>query len=211
MNFKPLSDLYAMVSTQAPGYNEDSAIDELLRTARTFCRESLVSQETVETSIDANARTLVVDSPASQVAVHRVMWVTAPYGDIAIVTLAELNQCAGWRTATGNPYRCANELDGELVLDRAPESAVTPVYVRVATIPKLVQVRVDAILVDEWGEAIADGALYRILRMPNQTWSNPGAAAEAKARYEIELSRAKAEAAKNRSVAVLRQRVPRYC
>lgn len=211
MNFKPLSDLYLGIAAQTAGLNEDSALDELRRAARTFCRDTLISQETFDTSIAPGDRSIFIDPPSGQVKILRALWVTTPEGKLQIETLDWLNNVPGWRSATGMPTCCAADVDGELALSSAPATTIDPVHVRVAYLPSLVATQLDAVLVDEWGEAIQDLALHRILRMPNQTWSNPGAAEEARVRYSHAESAAKAAAATNRSVAPIRTPIPRFC
>lgn len=205
MNLDAISDLYYGVAPAAPGFNEDSALDELRRAAIYFARETLISQETLENSVASGERVLSVEPPAAGLEVYRVLWVSAPYGPIRIETAAWLNQVMpAWRTATGDPCACCADADGELALSSAPTRDIDPVYLRVAFLPAPTATKIDRVLAREWGDAIIDFALHRILRMPNQTWSNPGAAQEAYARAAIAAERAKAAAAVARSSADIR-------
>lgn len=208
MKFKPLSDLYARISIAAPGLNQLTALDELRNTAVDFCRETLVSQETMETEIAPGDRELIVESPSSaQVYVSRVMWVSTNRGPIAVVTLAELNYDRNWRQKTGTPKKCANETDGELVLNRQAVKAETGVMVRVACVPQPAATQLDQLLVTEYAREIVAGTLARVLAYPNVSWANPGAAQANGVTYEIGLSRARAAAYTNRSVAPVPVRI----
>lgn len=215
MIFVELSELYSLIASSCVGYNETSAIDELRRAARLFCRETLISQETQETSFAEGDTTLSYDSPDSrQVDVVRVMSVTCPRGPLKIVTLAELdNRFANWRSApTGSPCFAANESpsDRELALYPGAGAAETPVHVRIAVMPTRIATKLDKTVLDEYGEVIGDGALARILRIPGKAWTDKVEADKASGRFEMELSRTRAASNKNRSVASISTAIPRY-
>lgn len=213
MRFTALSSLYLALAPWAPGLNEDSALDELRRATRQFCRATNISAESFETSLASGDRQIAFEPPGASVLVHRVLWVQAPYGPITLASLDELNRESGWRTATGDPNACSPEASdaNELVLNRAPTRSIDPVYVRMACQPTLTATEIDTRVAEEWGEAVIDLALKRILSIPKQTWTDP---AEAERRYRDYLaseSRARAQATVNNAFTTIRTPFPRLC
>ncbi|MBP9155852.1 MAG: hypothetical protein KBF48_12980 [Xanthomonadales bacterium] len=212
IRLRNLSELYPLISASAPGYNETSAIRELRMALRKICQEGHVSQDTVETSLSIGDRSIYVSSPnAAHLVVHRVLSITKPTGDIRIVALDDLNKIEGWRTATGDPTMATTETPGELVLNRAPTVAITPIYVRVTTIPTLTSTKIDEDVMNRHGEAVADGALARILRIPGKPWTNPNAAMAAEQRFNVAISRARSGSAKNNAFTSIRTPIKRQC
>lgn len=215
MNFTLISTLLPLIAEAAPGLNENSAIDELRRAARTLCQQALVSQETQESAFTAGDTTLSYDSPdPTQVYVHRVMWVTCPRGNIPVETLAFINErFPNWRSLPGgSPCVVANENDGELALypSVGTSNAESPVHIRLACAPTLAATKLDTSIVNQYAEDIANGALARILRMPKQTWTEPAAAADHSARFEQAISAARAQATLDRSVTSIKPVIRRW-
>lgn len=203
MNFVNLSDLYYAIAAQAPGLNEISAIDELRRAARTFARESMASQETIITAAAASSAVIVVDVPDAQVEPVGVLWIEGVASHrIHPVTLENIQSLDPlWRTRQpGTPTCFVMETIDEITLVPAPLDAIDTIYVRACYQPTMTASKIDAALVRHYEEGLIDGALYRILRMPNCSWSNPQAAQQAQERYETAISRARADAQKNHTI-----------
>jgi hypothetical protein len=213
VNFVNLSDLYYAIAPQAPGFNEVSAIDELRRAAREFCRESMASAETFQFTVPANVGIVGVEVPDSAVEPVGVLWIEGLRSTpVWARTLEDLRKTdPTWRTRTGSQAECfVQEIPDEVQLVPRPTVAVAVAYMRVCYQPTRTATKIDEFMVRHYENALIDGALYRILRMPNQTWSNPQAAQQAQERYEMAISRARADAQKNHTINTTEARAMRF-
>lgn len=199
MNFVPLLDLYNAIAPQAPGLNEVSALDELRTAARALAHASKVSQESITTAVAAGGAFLAIDTPDSAVDAVGVMWIE--YGKTRLhpinpMDLAERDPA--WRSRVpGRPQWYTQETADEVTLIPAAKDAEANVIMRIAYQPARGATKIDEVLVRHYEEALIDGALYRILRMPNCAWSNPAAAQQHQERYEMAISRARADGRRN--------------
>lgn len=202
MNFVPLLDLYNAIAPQAPGLNEVSALDELRRAARALAHASQASQETLQVAVAAGNPFVAIDVPDSAVEPVGVLWVEYGGRKLWPVNLFDIMESdPAWRTRTAStPCRFVHETPDEITLTPPPATAQPAVYLRVAYQPTRTADKLDAELVRHYEEGLIDGALYRILRMPGQTWTNPGAAQQAQERYEMAISRARADARRNHTL-----------
>jgi len=196
MSLVDLSVLYLRIASQVRGLNQTSALEEIEAAARVFCRETLYWRETVETSSNAGDPSLIVDPIGNDAEPVGVWWVHYGRNKIWPRTQADLNSAyPAWRESAGaTPRYFIQPSDDELILYPTPLTVETNVRIRAAYQPKLGSLRVGARVVRNYDEALIDGALHRILRMPNSPWSNPGAAEEARIRFEGAISRARVEA-----------------
>lgn len=205
-----LSTLYWMISAEAPGLNENTAIDWLRWAARKFCMETNCSQDTVESSISADDPILSVDSPnPTHLLVHRVMSVEAPNRIIEIKSLQDLNSFGEWRARTGQPKMCTPESPNELRLVPIPTEAEALITLRVALVPSTTTIKLDKDIADRYGEIIAGGALGQILGMSGQTWSNPQTADIKQRKFNLDCNRVKPIGAMNNAFAESRPRIKR--
>lgn len=210
IRLRNLSDLYGRIAIVAPGLNENSAIDELRYALLDFCMETHCSQDTIETSIAAGETAILYDSPSpSHLFVCRVLSVDLPTGNLPIRTLDELREFGNWREAEGPPRICTPEAPGELSTYPTTQEAITPIYVRIALAPTQTTTKIDEDVLNRYGNAIADGAIARILGMPGQTWSNPNEAMRRQRMFDIARSRARAESAKNQAHSTIQHRIRR--
>lgn len=210
IRLRNLSDLYNRVAIVAPGLNENSAIDELRYALLDFCMETHCSQDTIETSVSAGEAAILYDSPnPSHLFVCRVLGVGLPTGNLPIKTLDEMREVDNWRAAEGYPRMCTPEAPGELSTYPTTQEAITPIYVRLALAPTQTATKIDEDVLNRYGNAIADGALARILGMSGQTWSNPNEAMRRQRMFDIARSRARAESAKNQAHATIRHSIRR--
>lgn len=201
-----LSTLYWMVSTDAPGLNENTAIDWLRWAARRFCMETNCSQDTVESSIAANDPILAVDSPNStHLLVHRVLSVEAATRPIIIKSMDDLNATGDWRARTGTPMWCTPESPNEMRLVPIPTVAEALITMRVSFVPKLTATKIDGDIADRYGEVIAGGALGQILRISGQTWTNTMEAEFRQRKFDLDCNRARPIGAKNNAFTTTRQ------
>lgn len=209
MNFVNLSELYWMVSPEAPGLNEDVAIKHLREAARDFCSYTLASQETVELSIAVGDADLQVQPSSSYVVLKSVIRIDSPRGEIKPTTLGELARRPNWRASTGAVTHYVEEGGaGELRLYPITTEA-EDLHVRIAVMPSRGALKVDKVIVDRWGDAIASGALSRILRMSGQSWTNPVEATRKEADFTHYKSRARVMAHKDNGFTTTRAAIRR--
>lgn len=199
MNFVNLSELYYAIAPHAAGFNEISALDELRRATRAFAHASMVSQETIQTTAPANNALLAIEAPDTDVEPVGVLWLMFGGRRLNPINLDELMRSdPRWRTRIpGAPCHFAQELPDELTLIPAPAIAEAGVFMRVCYQPTRTADKIDETLVRHYEEGLIDGALYRILRIPGQTWTNAPMAEQAQERYEMAISRARADARRN--------------
>ena len=211
IRLRNLSELYPLISARAPGYNETSAIRELRRALHDLCSYAYVSQDTVESSLAAGESTLVYDSPhPTHLFVHRVLSVETPTGNLSIKSLPEMNQVDGWRTVEGDPRWCCPEVPGELSLyPSQPTQAITPIYIRLALTPSATTTKIDEDVMSRYANAIADGALMRILAIANQKWTDPNESMRCERRFNLARSNARAVANKTGAVSAIQHRIRR--
>ena len=194
MNLINLSELYTMVSAEAPGLNRASALDHIREAARDFCDYSLVVQETIEDSIAIGDDTLTIRPSSSHLELKMVIGMETARGPIDSTTLAALKQITGWRARTGQVCKYVEQGDpGELRLYPI-SSAAEDVQIRIAVVPSLSATKIPKVLVTRHHSAIRSGALERILGMSGQTWSNPAIAAMHASKFNAAKSRARAMA-----------------
>jgi hypothetical protein len=191
-----LEVLYPRIASQTRGLNQTSAIEELAAAARVFCRETLFWRQTVSTSSNANDPLLIVDPIGNDAEPVGVFWVQYGSQKLWPRTEADMNRAApAWRDSmAATPRYFIHPGDDELILYPTPLVVETKVLIRAAYQPKPGVLRVGERVMRHYDEALVDGALHRILRMPNSPWSNPGAAEEARIRFEGAISRARVEA-----------------
>lgn len=193
--------LYPLISAEAPGLNEFTALDHLRWAARKLCQEAHVSQDDIETTIAIGDPVLYVQSPnTAHLQVHRVLSVQTAARDIEIKGMDELNrQCPGWRQKEGTPYFCTANGTNEMLLSAIPTEAEALVNVRVALIPTTTTTKLDEGIAARYADTIADGALSRILAMGKQPWTDKRDAADRRVAFYIGISRARADGARNKS------------
>lgn len=209
MNFVNLSDLYWQISAQAPGLNKATALDHLRESAREFCDYTLAIQETIEDSISIGDDQLIVRPSSAQLELKLVMRVETPRGPLKVETLERLQSITNWRAKIGNVCGYVEEGDiGELRLYPISDKA-EDVHVRIAVVPSLNATKIPKALAVRYGTAIKDGALARILGMPNQTWTNPGAAMKHQRDFDIARSGARATANLDNGRTTLTRRIQR--
>lgn len=196
MSLVDLEVLYPRIASQTRGLNQTSAMEELVAAARVFCRETLYWRETALTSSNAGDPSLIVDPLGNDAEPVGVWWVHYGRTKIWPRTEVDLNGTyPAWRESAGaEPRYFIQPSDDELILYPTPLVVEPDVRIRAAYQPKLGSTRIGERVMRNYDEALVDGALHRILRMPNSPWSNPGAAEEARIRFEGAISRARVEA-----------------
>jgi hypothetical protein len=115
--------------------------------------------------------------------------------------------------ATGGPTHYFQKLptDQTVSLYPVPDEALTNgLTIRAAFIPTLTAVALEDVLFNDYVEALAAGALMRLVLQPNEPYSNPPAAPAYKAVFEAGVNEAKRSRAKGKTSASRRVRPVRW-
>lgn len=203
-----LATLYPLVSTDCPGLNENSAIDHLRWAARSFCMETHVSQDEVETDITATDPTLYVQSNSSHLVLHRIFSVSAADRILVCRTAEEMDTNGrSWRSRTGQPTTFIPGGVGEVRLVPIPEIAESGIIVRASFFPSRTTTKVDKQVADRYAEILASGALSRILRLTRQPWTDIREADRQLQQFNIDTSRCRPHGQANQALTSTRSRI----
>lgn len=179
---------------QAPACSEPFALQCLRDAAIDFCEKSLVMRQKLDTFYCYNGRAQYdLDVPSCDYQIARVLSVKVN-GRLLNGVLQEDKDDLPADQA-GTPLRFyTTRVDNALVLNLHPAPTERfPVVVEVALKPTRDTDRVDDELYNVWADAIIDGALSRICRVPNQPFSDVSFAAAMQASFADKTARAKIE------------------
>lgn len=187
-------------------------IDALRKAAHDFCKETAAWSITNDpVSATANVAEYDLDSPSGAVivALEGVL-----YNGVALTpkTPAQLDALLpNWAVATGTPSYYYRPSSASVVLVAMPEAdAADAIVTRVAVAPDaLTGTGVDSDISEKYIEAIAAGALARLLVMPGK-WANPQMAQVYAGVFRAAKSDARAIAYTANSSAQLRVRGRRF-
>lgn len=184
-------DFLPGVSVDVMGCPRAVMLDYIRRAAIEFCRETRILRKTLDPiTIVAGTREYAIATPTGTVMVTVIQdsgRIDGNYiaGPVDINTLTD--------TATGPIDRWALTNDNRLVVWPTPTDAGT--FLLDATLkPSRAADTCDDILLEDWSEGIEALAKYRLLRMPNKSWSEPNAAQGFYATYRRERSKARNKA-----------------
>jgi hypothetical protein len=197
MNLISIDDFLDDVMPELPGCTEFLAIDKLRFAAIEFCRKTLVSQETVdELDLDAGEPELTIPTPNSSVRVYKIMWIKSPHRTLVAAPKQPLtDRSRNWDTIGEADWpisyvRLTNDTVQLIPPPLVDKSAVITAHV--ACIPTKSASRLDEVLIDEYREAIAAGALSRLLNMAKEPWFDREAAKRNAFDFASEISNARA-------------------
>lgn len=183
------------------------------------CPEPLIEQKTLDACIDFCARSLIVQLTSNQNAVadlseydveepsmlqlvrplavfFRRQRLTARAKAMVTDAVAAYGEAvAGETIASGTPSEWfVRDLEGPTVSIYPPPelSEDDAVTITAAFQPTLAATRVPDILYDDYAADIAAGALYQLMLMPQQPWSNPPLALQNEKRFNAAISGAAA-------------------
>lgn len=172
---KPLSAFYSRIAPRVSGLS-NAAIDmAVLDAAIDFCRRSKVLRVNLA-PVDtvAGVREVTITPPASHTIeqVFRVFCGTdelRPMEDGSIASPFADHDAIGADVAPrGRPRAFREVAPGRLSLYPAPDQAYV-INVRAAVRPSRDATEVEDVLFEEWGEAIAQGALARLYAQPGES------------------------------------------
>lgn len=180
MDFVTLDEFLDDIMPEVPGCSVYTVQDCVRKAAIDFCKETGASVETIEgVDLDANEELLTLPAPSSYVRVWQLLSAEVAPG-------------------TGRTFALHRVRHDQVRLDPVPDTSLPEALtVRCSYIPTRNAARLDAVLADEWREAIVCGALERLLRMSKEAWYDPSEARERGMDFAIYKSEAKALAHKN--------------
>ena len=206
-----LDDLLPEISPEAPGAPEPSIIIAARNAVIEFCEKSLYwAAQADPVDIEAGVHTYDLDSPESDSIVAGVLlashdgtpldrvsedqldldWPSYQnkYRDVLRYGLSE-----PWRQVTATKpcmYLCPTPREIRLV--GIPEASLTGgLTMKVGVKPNPQSEEFGEVLYEDYHEALAWGALYRLLMQPSKAWSNPQAATTYKVIFDQKINEAK--------------------
>lgn len=152
----PVDSLYPLVRERITGVLDFIIRKALVETAIEFCRESQLVQDTLgPVSVDTgdNLPLVPVDQPYQGRRLIRV------YGDSTHDDHRQLVPGVDYEQSSGNTLKILR-----------PYSEFNVIFVAE---PRLISTQIPTVLIDDYPEAVACGAVCRLATMPSKPWSNP--------------------------------------
>jgi len=117
------------------------------------------------------------DAP-SGTAVHRIEWVTYDGEELEPISSTLLEQrIRKWREETGQPEYYVQQSNTSFFIAPVPAANLTQgIVVRAVLKPTYTSNGCDNDVMNNYRDVIVNGALFRLLRMPNTVWSDMNAA-----------------------------------
>ena len=112
--------------------------------------------------------------PPTGTTVHKILWVTHDGQDLEPLTTTLLEQrVPRWRTDNGLPVYFVKPTASLIWLVPIPSAQlVNSTIIRVVLKPTHTSTMSDESIMDEYRDAIVNGALFRLLRIPGKDWSD---------------------------------------
>lgn len=114
--------------------------------------------------------------PPSTTTVHKIMWVTYDGKDLEPISSTLLEQRKpDWRDSDryGTPEYFLKPTREQFWLVPVPSATmVSSTRLRVQLKPTQTSTACDEVVMSDWRDAIVNGALYRLLRIPNRDWTD---------------------------------------
>lgn len=199
------------VMMHAPGCTSELALHALRQSAVEFCTRTNVVRAELD-PVDTEAGVQDYDfEPGVQQSVHRVMAAWYKLRPLNAYAPDQIEDAGVYRpglladSGLGEPQLLYQRNDTSFSLYPVPEvSEVAAVTVHAAMKPTRTATHFADILYNEWVEAIADGALYRLHASPSKPYTDMNAAAFRRARFERAVSDARIQVNSGRVRANLR-------
>lgn len=193
-----IDSLFPLVKPDVGNCPNETVRLAILRAAIEFCERSLVID------IDAAPIVLVADQPnyaltlPADTTLVEVLDLFGPQLPLNCQSFDDLVlKFPDWQTAKSSlPTDCAVR-GGELLLVPMPSAdtpAGTQLKPRVAVKPTVTATTIPDELVNRYGEAIADGALSRLLKLRNKPWSDPATAKDRNQDFQTAIDKARIDA-----------------
>lgn len=153
----------------------DSLIQNNIRAAVVeLCeRASVYQQELDPLTTVANIYEYDLEAP-SVTSVQKILWVTHAGVDLEPITSSLLEQrIPKWRTEAGVPEYFLQQTSSLFSLAPVPAAtAVSSTVIRAVLKPSHSSTACDNDVMNDYRDTIVNGALFRLLRIPNKDWSD---------------------------------------
>ena len=189
-----ISQFLSRLLPQVPGCSEPLAYQSLVDSAIEFCEKSLAIRQDLDAFFSVDSRRVYdLDPPTINHSIARVISVTAdgrPLTGIFEEDVSSLGQDYGRPLAFHT-----TRIDNEFVLNLYPiPDERLRIVVHAALKPTRAAQQLDDDLFNNWADAIIDGAISRIARIPNQPFSDVNYASTMASSAREKISRARIEA-----------------
>lgn len=199
----PFSDLYPEIIPDVPQCPFPMVDRAILNAAIEFCAFSDVMQVDLpdfDTVADQAVYDLIYDAAND---VTNLLTARCETWEIYPISTTELGARGAFEAISGAPVRYWHPTPDTIRLYPIPNDAYSINSIRAAIRPKPDATTIDDFLTTKYREAIAAGALARLLNRPNQPWTDKEAARDKKAEFEDAKGSARIEALKNFTTADL--------
>jgi hypothetical protein len=215
MDLISIDEFLTDIMPELPGCTEFIAMDKIRLAAIEFCRLTQVSQETmVELDLEEDEAYVDIPTPNNSVRVYKVMWARIPHRSLTPYRRQPLaNRHMNWdETGTGEwPTSFIQEKKGQIrVIPTPNQDQLGALTAHVCFIPARNATKLDALLLDDYRDAIASGALQRLLMMRKEAWYDPDSAQLHMRSFASEISNARATVNKDQLMADTRVQMHRF-
>lgn len=177
-------DMLRHVLPSATGCPDTLALDHLVRAARMFCARTLAwNYETTPTDSAAGVARYTLQMGQGQ---ELVRLLAVEFNGQAYDVPPGPKGRAMQRSGSG--YTAVLEGNNDFVLNPAPYLDGKQIITEIAVKPALDSPALWPDDLEEHVEALADGALATLLRLPDKTWTNSQAADDAQGRFQDRIS-----------------------
>lgn len=199
------------VAPLVPGCPNPVAVNAIRNAAIEFCTETLVWQEAQEAfSATSTDFPMTLDAPSGTRAVQ-VVSMTVGGVPVDPVTEDDLDRTMpSWRTQSGDGVQGFYQPDDATVSVYPLPANSLSFQLRVAYSPTRAASSMSADIAQRHMEAIAAGALARLMDMPAQPWSNPDQALVMRGRFNNAIHNARIAVNKSRTRAPLQVQMRRF-
>lgn len=208
MSLKAYTSFYDEVLPDVPGCPQAVALNAIRNAAIEFCERSkvwVIDHDPI--SAIANEPVYAFEPPNGAVVCGVV---TAWFNGVEIdpTTQRDLeSEYRNWPSLPGVPLRYLQQNSAELILFPYPSGALAnALTMKVALKPSRASTSIDAWLFEQYLEAIAHGAKWKLMAMPKKPWSDGATAMYHKTAFDSAIDGAVLSAAKAFGKAKLRTR-----
>jgi len=204
-----ISDFFPYVLPSVPGCSIPVATQALVRAARMFCQYTDAVQFTTDPAdIKKGVATYDLDIPAqTEVQSFRDFWmgkrpldIKDQYGVATPFALVDL--VAGEKAPQNDPVQVYIRPPLTVTLYPTPKADLAKgLTARVALRPALTADTFPDALANDWLEAVSNGAIYLLAKMPSQPFTNPAVAADAQGIFYQQMGLAKLETWRGKGMA----------
>lgn len=186
-----LSSLFSDVLSQAPNCPKVVAVTEIRKAAIELCERTAVwSRIHDPIYLYKNGAEYDLEDTPPDAVVDRILDARLDGSPFGVVTPRDLFSYVG---ESGSPQVCSASSPGIVTVAPTPEGRHV-LNLRVAFKPDHKADEMDDSVINQWRDAIVNGALFRLKMMSEKPWSDPKAAAIHKTFFEDKVNKAKVKA-----------------